>query len=86
MIDQTQVLLTQLINEVQSLKAEIHQLQADRYPRTIGMQEACHIIGVGRTTLSKRLAQGYYPYAFRENGQWRFPLAELQRNLTAATL
>lgn len=71
--------IKELRSEVAELKAEIKQLQSDRYPRYVGLPEACQILGIGRTTMTKRLQQGYYNFAFQENGHWRFPLNELQR-------
>jgi hypothetical protein len=75
-------MLSAVLTKIESLEKEIKQLQEDRYPRLVGMQEACKILDIKRTTMTKRLKEGYYPYAFQESsGQWRFPLNELTRNI-----
>lgn len=75
-------MLSVVLTKIESLEKEIKQLQEDRYPRLVGMQEACKILDIKRTTMTKRLKAGYYPYAFQESsGQWRFPLNELTRNI-----
>lgn len=75
-------MLSVLLTKIESLEKEIKQLQEDRYPRLVGMQEACKILDIKRTTMTNRLKAGYYPYAFQESsGQWRFPLNELTRNI-----
>jgi hypothetical protein len=75
-------MLSAVLTKIESLEKEIKQLQEDRYPRLVGMQEACKILDIQRTTMTKRLKEGYYPYAFQESSaQWRFPLNELTRNI-----
>lgn len=64
---------------VTELTREVRQLQADRYPRYVGVAEACQILGIGRRTMMTRLKAGYYPFAFQENGHWRFAYNELMR-------
>lgn len=71
--------IDQLEDKVDILMELVRQLSADRYPRFVGTSEACRILGIGHTTMDKRLAAGYYPFAVKENGRWRFPLAELYR-------
>ena len=75
--------VTELKAMVGQLQTEVKLLQADRYPRRVGFTEACSILGIGRTTMTKRLQEGYYPFAYRENGRWYFHWDKLQR--TAAT-
>ncbi len=71
--------INQLEDKVDTLSGLIRQLMADRYPRYVGTKEACRILGIGSTTMDKRLQAGYYPFAVKENKRWRFPLAELYR-------
>lgn len=71
--------LNKLEEEVETLTGMIRQLCNDRYPRYVGTKEACKILGIGSTTMDKRLQAGYYPFAFKENGRWRFLLAELYK-------
>ena len=68
-----------LEQKVDKLTEMVRQLISDRHPRYIGLTEAAHILGVSRTTMSNRLNSNYYPFAFKENNRWRFPLAELYR-------
>ena len=85
-MDETNLILTtitELKDMVCQLQTEIRQLQADRYPRRVGLSEACRILGIGHTTMLKRLSEGYYPFAYKENNRWYFHWNELQR--TAAT-
>lgn len=72
--------INQLEDKVDTLSGLIRQLMADRYPRYVGTKEACRILGIGSTTMDKRLQAGYYPFAVKENKRWRFPLAELYRS------
>ena len=71
--------INQLEDKVDTLSGLIRQLMNDRYPRYVGTKEACRILGIGSTTMDKRLQAGYYPFAVKENKRWRFPLAELYR-------
>ena len=71
--------LNKLEDQVQNLTDMVRQLTADRYPKYVGTSEACKILGIGHTTMDKRLQANYYPFAFKENNRWRFPLAELYR-------
>ena len=71
--------LNKLEEQVETLTGMIRQLCNDRYPRYVGTKEACKILGIGSTTMDKRLQAGYYPFAFKENGRWRFLLAELYK-------
>mgnify|MGYP002525498750 CR=1 FL=1 len=71
--------LDQILGELETLTITVRLLQNDRYPRYVGTTEACEILGISGTTMDKRLAQNYYPFAFKENGRWRFPLTELYR-------
>lgn len=71
--------INSLEDKVDTLSGLIRQLMADRYPRYVGTKEACRILGIGSTTMDKRLQAGYYPFAIKENNRWRFPLAELYR-------
>lgn len=68
--------LTALSDELTSM---VNRLLGDRYPRYVGTSEACKILGISGTTMDKRLKAGYYNFAVKENGRWRFPLAELYR-------
>lgn len=84
-MEENQILIS--LNEMKQmicqLQQQVIQLQADRYPRRVGLPEACRILGIGRTTMTRRLKEGYYPFAYQENGRWFFHWNELQR--TAAT-
>lgn len=71
--------LNSLEGQIEVLTDMVRQLMNDRYPRYVGTTEACKILGIGSTTMDKRLKAGYYPFAIKENGRWRFPLAELLR-------
>lgn len=71
--------LNKLEEQVEKLTEMVSQLCNDRYPRYVGTKEACKILGIGSTTMDKRLQAGYYPFAFKENGRWRFLLAELYK-------
>lgn len=68
-------------NRLNAVLDVVSRLDKERYPRNVGMTEACKILNVGRTTMTARLAKGYYPFAFKdkESGQWQFPLIELYR-------
>ena len=71
--------INQLEEKVDRMSDLVRQLSADRYPRYVGTREACKILGIGSTTMDKRLQAGYYPFAFKENGRWRFLLSELYK-------
>lgn len=71
--------LTSVEEKLEQVELALIRLEHDRYPRYVGTSEACKILGVGRTTMTERLAKGYYSFAFKENGQWQFPLNELYR-------
>lgn len=71
--------INKLEEQVEKLTGMVSQLCYDRYPRYVGTKEACKILGIGSTTMDKRLQAGYYPFAFKENGRWRFLLAELYK-------
>lgn len=71
--------INRLEEKVDALSTMMRQLMSDRYPKYVGTKEACKILGIGSTTMDKRLKAGYYPFAIKENGRWRFPLAELYR-------
>jgi len=71
--------INRLEEKVDALSAMMRQLMRDRYPKYVGTKEACKILGIGSTTMDKRLKAGYYPFVIKENGRWRFPLAELYR-------
>lgn len=71
--------INQLEEKVDRMSDLVRQLSADHYPRYVGTREACKILGIGSTTMDKRLQAGYYPFAVKENGRWRFSLAELYR-------
>ena len=80
MADQVLLLkLNKLEEQVDELTGMIRQLMNDRYPKYVGTKEACKILGIGTTTMDKRLKAGYYPFAIKENNRWRFPLPELYR-------
>lgn len=75
-------MLSAVLTKIESLEKEIKQLQEDRYPRLVDMQEACRILDLKRTTMTNRLKAGYYPFAFKDSsGAWKFPLNELTRNI-----
>ena len=71
--------INKLTDQVEILTDMVRRLSQDRYPRYVGTKEACKILGIGSTTMDKRLQANYYPFAFKENNRWRFPLAELYR-------
>ena len=71
--------INKLTDQVEILTDMVRRLSQDRYPRYVGTKEACKILGIGSTTMDKRLQANYYPFAFKESNRWRFPLAELYR-------
>ena len=71
--------INSLEDKIDKLTNLVHILIADRYPRFISLDEAARVVGVSRRTMSSRLNQGYYPFAFKENSQWKINLAELYK-------
>ena len=71
--------INSLEDKIDELTSMVNRLLGDRYPRYVGTSEACKILGISGTTMDKRLKAGYYNFAVKENGRWRFPLAELYR-------
>ena len=71
--------IARLEKKVDVLTDLVRQLISDRYPRYIGVTQAAQILGISRHTMSNRLNANYYPFAFKENDQWRIPLNELYR-------
>jgi len=71
--------INSLEDKMDKLTNMVHILIADRYPRFISLDEAARVVGVSRRTMSSRLNQGYYPFAYKENGQWKINLAELYK-------
>ena len=67
--------INQLEDKVDTLSGLIRQLMADRYPRYVGTKEACRILGIGSTTMDKRLQAGYIRLQSRKisAGAFRWP-------------
>lgn len=73
-----------LLRKLDLLSDRIARLEAERQVQYIGLPQAAALLGVGRTTMTKRLQEGYYPFAFKVNGQWRFDYNEIRRAAAAA--
>lgn len=74
--------LSQMAIELKGVKESLKRLEAATLKQYVGTQEACTILGIGRTTLMERINNGLYPFAFKDDtGHWRFSVQELQRSI-----
>ena len=84
----TEELIVQKLDNLQNAIAELAKVvrstgevvnRFNSIPRYVGMSEACKMLGISRSTMNNRLKTGNYPFAFQENGHWRFNTLQLER-------
>lgn len=70
-----EVMFNTIMRALSALNTKVDMLQMQR--RYVGLPEACKIVGIKRTAMTKRLQAGYYPSATHVNGRWSILASEL---------
>lgn len=76
-LDALQNAIAELSKAVRSTGEAVNRINLTS--RYVGMTEACKMLGISRSTMNNRLKTGNYPFAFQENGHWRFNTLQLER-------